>query len=259
MHTRVNELIRGINELANTHEFSSNAFCIVYGSYPDGVADSESDLDVFVANDKYSLNLFNDLQKTVIGVHKKFNIPLDEEVSYRNKLLVTFKELEKATWLNGMDIVDNRFIVPDLIKTESYLESEQIKLRLLFNALTKPHYVLWKNDYYLSMKKRVSENLFWLAVDLLDTKKTTLDEIVDILFVDKNHRHGEKYLGYESYVKITKKIKTNVLNEAIRLNKEGVIDYDGATKEINISNAGRLKELKNRFIGSNKQAISTTL
>lgn len=259
MHARVKELIYRINEIVNIHKLSSDAFCVIYGSYPDGVAKDTSDLDIFIANNEYDQTLFNDLRKIVVGVHRKFNIPLDKEVSFRNKLLVTFNELEKAIRLNGMDMTDNRFIVPDLIKTELYLESEQIKLRLLFNALSKPHYVLWKNDYYSLVKNKVIENLFWLAIDLLGTKQCKLDEIVAILFEDKNHRQGEKYLGYEPYPKIIQKIKENILNEAIRLNNNGAIVYNYGTKEVRVLNTGLLEELKNGFVGSSKQFIPTIL
>jgi|SRR3989344_6988377 len=259
MHARVKELIYRLNEIVSIHKLSSDAFCVIYGSYPDGVAKTTSDLDIFVANKEYNQALFHDLRKVVIEVHRKFNIPLDEEVSFRNKLLVTFNELEKAAQLNGMDMADNRFIVPDLIKTELYLESEQIKLRLLFNAISTPHYVLWENDYYSLVKSKVIENLFWLAIDLLGTKKSTLDEIVAILFEDKNYRQGERYLGYKPYPKVIQKIKENILNEAIRLNDGGVIVYDYGTKDVRVLNTGSLEGLKNRFVGSSKQPISSTI
>lgn len=259
MHARAQELFSNLNKIFKKYKLPKDTFCVMYGSYPDGVAKSTSDIDLFVAIDEHDQKLFNDLQKLVVKTHVKFKIPLDEEVSFRNKLLVTFAELEKAARLNGMDMIGDKFIVPDLIKNESYLESEQIKLRLLFNALSTPHYVFRENDYYFSLKDRVIENLFWLAVDLLDVEECTIDQIIGILFESRNLRKGENYLGYKFYPKVIEKIRENIENTAIRLNNKGMIFYDYITKSIDILNAIPLRALKDEFIGSSKKFISDSI
>jgi len=251
MDPRIKELVRGLNKIRDAGILSDNAFCVIYGSYPDGVAKATSDMDLFVVNKEYGQSLLGELKRVVVDIHGKFNIPFDLEVSFENKLLMTFKEVEKASRLNGMNMKDGRFVVPELLKTKSYLESEQIKFRLVFNALSSPHYVLWRNNYYQVLRERVTESLFWLAVDLLDTDRCTLDEIHEILLASEDSRQGEGYLGYKLFPRVVQTIKKNILNEAIRLSNDGQISYAPDTGDVQIVDFSRLEALKNEFVGSN--------
>lgn len=252
MQTRVRELGYRLERILQVHEnvTSKDTFCVFYGSYADNVDTDESDIDLFIANPTRDKELFIALENGVIDFHKEKNIPLDEEVPYSNKLLITFEELEMAASLNGMGMINNKFFVPTLKRTEEYLGSKQIKLRLIFNALSKPHYVLKDNDYYRSTKDNVSESLFWLAVDLLDTPSFHINEIIDILFKGKNLRQGEEYLGYERYPKVIETIRGRINEEVSRLNKKRMISYDIETRNIAVLDNSKLEALKRDFIGS---------
>ncbi|MBO6557572.1 MAG: hypothetical protein JJ957_13795 [Pseudomonadales bacterium] len=118
---------------------------------------------------------------------------LDDEVPLHNKLLVSYQDLNHA-----VEIHSNTKRIDPIVKSEEFLGSPEMRLRLLFNALTTPNYCVGGmcNDY-LFYKERAELGLVTLS-DKISGKDTPTTTRVDDLIRSDDGKEGEDYLGYKN-------------------------------------------------------------
>ncbi len=194
-------------------------FGCIYGSRANGEMNKNSDIDVFVAVEEYSQKDLELFKKFIIDLHKKHKIPFDAEVPYDNKLLISYKEAEKSTFLCGLNMSNNKFSIPSVKKTKRFLNSIEIRRRLFFNALTTPH-AFFGNDRkrYTRLSTTARENAILLAVDLLGETTFTLLDLVEKLLIGHEGEKEDYYLGYKCHkasVNHLRKLLRNALQSLI--------------------------------------------
>ncbi len=124
------------------HAFSDRPhFTCIYGSVPSHMRNINSDLDMFVAAEYFSISEKTNLGRFVAGIHVSENLVIDDEVPYENKLAIPFEDLEDAVMLKGLALEEDTVVIPPIEKTPEFLSSRAVRLRLMFNALTVPHVV----------------------------------------------------------------------------------------------------------------------
>ena len=85
---------RKIRKFSKDHFKKRDYFVCIYGSFATGDNNTKSDLDVvFIVKDFVPID-FKVVKKFTINIHKEFNLKIDEEIPYKNKLLVYYNELE---------------------------------------------------------------------------------------------------------------------------------------------------------------------
>lgn len=177
-------------------------FICIYGSYVNGHADENSDVDLLVASTDFTKRDLDNIKKFVISFHKKHNLSLDNEVPYDVKLLITYRELNDAINLKGFKYDKNGDLeIPKVEKNKDFLESYEVKLRLALNALTSPHIMLGNdNKSYERIKARAEKAIYKLANDLVGNKPNKTNEaILNVLLYGQDTEEGEMYLGYKNY------------------------------------------------------------
>lgn len=200
-------------------------FACVYGSHAyNNNRRSSSDIDIFISSEKFESNDFGKIKKFIVDIHEKLHLDLDEEVPYKNKLLVKYDEVQKSVHLLGFKLVNNRYQIPKIIKSKRFLASNQVKLRLLLNALTSPHIFLG-NDYdsYLSFRRTAERNLLFLCFDLKDCLVLKKSEILETLLKGKNGESGEMYLGYKKENKVIDYLSSTLIGNLPQIISKGEI------------------------------------
>ncbi|MEX0909962.1 MAG: nucleotidyltransferase domain-containing protein [Candidatus Paceibacterota bacterium] len=176
-------------------------FCCVYGSYPAKRNTSQSDLDLFVASESVSEDLYRRLEKFILELSNLHGLTQDEEVPYRNKLLVSYADVQSAVSLAQFKSPDDGSItVPKIEKTKEFLSSDHIRLRLIFNALTTPHNFISGNFLtYLNFKNIAEQGLQQLAIQICDGVNSDVENLVNVLMRSSDGEEGEMYLGYKNF------------------------------------------------------------
>lgn len=163
--------------------------------------DISSDIDVcFIIKDEFvTETLINELIKFTIDFHIRNKLPLDEEISFRNKLVFSETEVKELLNKNPFSNPDGTYRISTVKKGKNFLESTEMKTRLLLNILTSDHIVL------LGDKNIVEgyEDTAWKVIIESIMGSYKLDFFnVDVIFelLHKNPLTGETgdfYLGYE--------------------------------------------------------------
>ena len=200
-------------------KYDQPAFGCIYGSYPCLAEHSKSDLDFFVATQKYDNDFFKLLKDFVVWFHHRHSIPLDEEVPYENKLLVTYEDIESAINLEPFRDPKWWFKVNLIKKTDTYLSSLEIRHRLLLNALTTPHCFVWNDKVMYENSKTVAEkSIVILGKYLYWYENADVEDIFRALTVSADWRSGEEFLGYKprptTVVNLRKIITKNIIQYA---------------------------------------------
>jgi predicted nucleotidyltransferase len=176
----------------------TDLFVCVYGSYATNSHTPESDIDIFVAVKDRSMVDFEDLHNFVLSLHSKYNLRLDFEVPFRNKLLVSYDDINNANELRAFVQKGSSYLIPSIQKNPEFLASDEIRWRLILNALTSPHLCLSGNhDHYRLFKKDAEEAIFKLAQHLVSTQEPSLEDLLDVLLFKDDGAEGEMFLGYK--------------------------------------------------------------
>lgn len=184
---------------------------IIYGS--NIYNESNSDLDVCLIVEKNNEELENRIIQETITFHKQNNLKIDEEIPYTNKLIYTFEEIEDT--LNNPPFFENgKIIIHDIVKSEEFLSSKEMKQRLLINILTTDHITIGKSTtkYELQALKIILN----VIINYFDINPPTEDKIIECMYTNKyTGASGEMYLGYKKKYQEKEKYLRKKINEVL--------------------------------------------
>ena len=192
----------------------SKSFLILYGGSVYKKF-SESDLDFAVIVTKDACALAIKLEKFVIALHKKYNLRIDTEVPFRNKLVYTNKELQHALALRCFLKQGESYKVPVIEKTKDFLTSANVKYRLILNALTTPHEFWGNAEKGAAVEIKASLAVTVLALGLVERSTFSKSDLLAVLESSKNGENGEEYLGYKTQYTIVNDYLDGCLNLGI--------------------------------------------
>lgn len=172
--------------------------CIVYGSSVFSREYFRSDIDLMViAADRFCTpENVSRLTETIIDLHRKYHLPLDDEVPFEKKLLVshTFADLS----LDGLGLMrrGRAVVIPPIVKDPTFLASQEMLARLVLNVLSTRSILLsGVFETYHGLRIRAIRFVVWLILKRLESC-SSLDEIVDALY-SSGGVSGEEFLGYK--------------------------------------------------------------
>ncbi len=171
---------------------------IVYGSSVQFQHFFTSDIDLMIiAEDSFctSKNIAL-IQEKVISLHKKYNLRIDEEVPFERKLLIPVSFAQNALAGTGFSRVEDKIVIPPIIKTTEFLSSDAMIARLFLNAVTTKN-VLLSGDFGLfhQMRQDALRLLVWIVMSNIQPISNS-EELFEN-FLSSGERSGEDYLGYK--------------------------------------------------------------
>lgn len=192
---------------------------IIYGS--NIYNENSSDLDVCIIIKNYSKEIEKELIEKTIAFHKNNNLKIDEEIPFTNKLLYTKNEIEK-TLLSPPFYHNNKIIIKDIVKSKEFLESKEMKQRLILNILTSDHITIGEST--VKLEKKAMSVMINLVCRYYNLHNPNIEEILNYLYknpITKNY--GEMYLGYKENhpnkkIYLINKIKEIINNNYINYN-----------------------------------------
>lgn len=212
----------------------SRYFTAIYGSHAYGLNGPASDLDTVTICKSFDASRLKRIVDFTISFHKKHGLAIDAEVPYEKKLLMTFDQLEKALAGYGFKLENWQLIVPPVVKTSQFLNSEEVALRLALNALTgQSVFVCGNMGVYSNAVARARENLVAFMFAIEKKGFFTPASFVDAL-VSKDEKTGEMYLGYKNMSAIKKYLVNTFANVMETLAREGKLEQFGAKKAYSV-------------------------
>lgn len=197
--SRSPDMFTPLRQLVAYHDLASKegSFAISYGS---SVRGSEtSDLDLLIVTKEPLASVDQDrFIEGLIALHLASHRAIDEEVPYDNKLFYTHKEIREALELPfARPLHPGRIAIRYLDQADdddAYFESNEMKQRLAFNALTSPHEFLAGDETtYLRVLMFAQQSFAKLVRHLCDGDPRDLDEM---LRVSPDGIASKDYLGY---------------------------------------------------------------
>jgi hypothetical protein len=210
-------LLYKISNIMNDTEY----FACIYWSYANWTCTDKSDIDIMVWTKKFTKEKYEKLEKLVMSFHINNSLWIDNEVPLKNKLLIEYSEILRASnlwWLYNWN--KNDIIIPKIVKSKHFLESKDIVLRLIFFILTSPIIYIWNNlNLLYEYKAKAEEKLFTLSL-LLNKKDDncfTISNLLNNLLFSKTWETGELFLWYKQEYKLLIKYLLDILRKQLNL------------------------------------------
>jgi hypothetical protein len=192
------EVADSFTKQLNKYFLPRKYFSCIYGSSASNEINIGSDVDLFISKRKFVSNDFKNIVGVVENIHSRYDLPIDQEVPFSNKLLITTVEMNNSVNMFGIEVRNNKFHIPDVVKSKEFLESDEIKFRLIFNALTTPHLYMGNDvNNYEKFKKIAEKNLIILACDMGNKLHLEKKHFLKIITENSEGSKGEMFLGYK--------------------------------------------------------------
>lgn len=207
----MNHICRKYCELIK-NKFSDKVISIIiYGS--NIYNENNSDLDVCLITIENTPELQENIISETLKFHLKYNLKVDEEIPYSNKLIYTVDEIESA--LNNPPFFYNgRVVINDIIKTKEFLSSKEMKQRLLLNILTTDHLTIGEST--IDYESRALKIILNTIVTYFEINDNSENEILDCMYRNKyTGAYGEMYLGYKKNHPEKEKYLRKKIHEAL--------------------------------------------
>jgi len=197
------KLVMEISNFLKDYFKNRNYFACIYGSYVNGKKNKDSDIDVIIATNAYTKSDVKNLKTFILKLHEVNGLKIDNEVPFENKLLITYSDFKDAVKLDAFPKVKGKYTVPRVVKSNKFLSSHNVKLRLAFNAITSPHAAFGSDlKHYKSLRKKAEENLIKFVTNRLEGSNVSKEDVLNALLYGENKESGEMYLGYKDYPKV---------------------------------------------------------
>ena len=199
-------------------QLGRKSLAFTYGSVPFNEHTQSSDIDVLVFFDRSDeatvLDFVNFWKEKCLeaGIDDGGEVP-------RKKLLGgTFDTLYAAIELEPFRSEAGVVMIPDILDTKEYYESEVLLQRLAFNAMTmKNFFVHGEEDEFQRLKVIAQNNLAFLLFKLSYGQIRDAEDYVDSMIYEwKGIRKEGLYLGYKDWKELRiyfVKIFQNIINE----------------------------------------------
>lgn len=207
-----------MNKICNDYcQLIKDNFCdivntiIIYGSNIYNA--SSSDLDVCLIVDSCNEEQKQEIINKSIEFHKQHSLKIDEEIPHNNKLIYTKEEVLET--LNTPPFYENNnVVIHDIVKTEKFLSSKEMKQRLLLNILTTDHLTVGQStSKYELLAFKIMIDVVTRYYNLNDK---SAEKILDCLYQNQyTGAEGEMYLGYKKNYKQKEKYLLKKINEVL--------------------------------------------
>ncbi|MBU0666478.1 MAG: hypothetical protein ABIC91_03585 [Nanoarchaeota archaeon] len=225
-------------------ELCREYFTIIYGSYAYGANILNSDLDFVAVSRDFNQNNLRNTLDFVFDLYKRYNLSFDDEVPHEKKLLANYKTLDEAIDGRGFERRGGgRIYVPLIVKTREFLNSDEIAMRLLLNAITSKNiFVSGDHSYYSQKRKQAVENIVGLMFSIDDVDSFTVNGFVQSL-IGSSDRHGEMYLGYKDKPAVRTHLIETFGKEFKMLVNNGILRYESDNDRYHLVNVSWLGKI----------------
>ncbi|WP_242266517.1 MULTISPECIES: aminotransferase [unclassified Bacillus cereus group] len=171
---------------------------LVYGSQSwNHFNKKNSDIDMMFIVKKEQPKMKQQLIADFMKLNRSLNYELDTEVPYENKLVISLNDIVKA--LEGLAFQKNNTLcIQPILKTETFLNSNTIKYRLILSAFTtNPLLLSGEVELFVSITQLAFLVVLKVIITHYKCECFTIQDLLEKILTNGIHS-GEDYLGYKS-------------------------------------------------------------
>src|SRR3989338_6859412 len=112
MQQVLKKIIAQIKDFLSDHFNKRKYFACIYGSWVNGERKKDSDVDLLVATKKYTPADLKRIKKFIINLHNENGLVIDNEVPFKNKLLIKYKDFDDAVNLKAFYVKNGKMVIP---------------------------------------------------------------------------------------------------------------------------------------------------
>lgn len=210
---------------------------LMYGSTVYGMVSHDLDISFIVRS--FNQEEYEKIKARTIEFQTSHNMELDQEVPYSSKLVYTDSDVEYMLKNSPFQKANGIYVISPIEKTEEFLNSKEMKYRLLLNILTTRSILLQGDKAKIeAYKQRAWDLLVKVIISYNQLSEIDIDYFLKLLYRDeKTNQEGELFLGY----------KTNIRQKQLDLEE----DCESALERL--SKEGKLKKQSSRRFSINEQ------
>lgn len=199
MLKEIKPVIKKLDNFLSGNFLNRRYFATIYGSYVYEKQKETSDLDILICAEKVNKQDITNCVSYVKDIHHNYHMSLDTEIKHEKKVLINYGFLTRA--VNGEGYLDKtvgKYVIPEIIKTPEYLNSDPLLLRFFLDVLMHKHFFVSGLQNDCQMFQRIGrENLLKILMIVKQIQQIKLKKLIDeFIYHDKNT--GDYYLGFEN-------------------------------------------------------------
>ena len=188
METNIPDIGKKYTEFINEETKNLNPDILLYGSTVYGKVSSDLDISFIVR--KFDKQDYERIKKLTMEFQRRHNMSFDEEVPYSSKLIYTDRDVEYMLKNTPFRKENGIYRITPIEKTKEFLNSKEMKYRLLLNILTTRSLVIQGDKEKIDTYKQKAWDLL---VEIIISYNKYRDE--------KTKKDGEMFLGYKTNIK----------------------------------------------------------
>lgn len=240
----MNALCENLQAYIRQNNMEEGLFALI--AYGSNIYDNPmTDLDIlFITDFEPDSSTSERYIRAVEDFHRLQNLPIDNEIAFQTKLIVSKKELQKL--LKESPFMDkDTYRVNPVIEKSEFLNSKEMRTRLFINVLTTEHVLICGDERcFQPLKNQAWQVILDLVTKGYGVELNDIEKILDVLYTDPNTgASGEEYLGY-------KKIQQSKVTMLEKQLNEQIARYQSSVEIINEESADYAKNIFNSIIDS---------
>lgn len=171
--------------------------CVLYGSKHD-VYDEKEDVDICVYAEELTQRQREEIAYEVEKLHKNYGLLFDSDMKYINKTSFSRTDVEEIKNNPPFPVINNRLILAPVNFKRDFLDSAQMRLRLLLNIFTTNSILMYGDTNQFN---RIVDEMYEILFNIVQsTSEETLyeEQILERLLYDNSKEYSYKsFLGYD--------------------------------------------------------------
>ncbi len=171
--------------------------CVLYGRKCDVYNETE-DVDVCIYAEKINEIQREQIACVVENLHKEYDLLIDSDMKYINKTSFSRKDIEEIKTKPPFPVVDKLFLLVPVSFEREFLDSNQMRLRLLINIFTTNCVLMYGNTKQF---ERIIDEMYEILLDIVQSTSEDIlceKQILERLLFDNSKEYSYKsFLGYD--------------------------------------------------------------
>lgn len=199
---------------------------MLYGSCTENIV--SSDFDVCVILHHYDEMIAQKISDITVSFHEDHRMKLDDEVPFSVKTVYSYFDIERLLLKPPYPVVRCRFKINPIIKTQEFLSSDEVKLRLLMYVLTANSQCILGNRKIIERySTKAWKTLIRVVYSYTGNEFLSKNEFLECLYANPfGEEEGEAYLGYKrSYKNLRKHLTSTICEMFEELVNDGSMEF----------------------------------
>lgn len=170
--------------------------CVLYGSYH-RIYDETTDVDLCIYAEEITQEQRRLIASEVENLHKRHGLLIDSDMKYINKTAFSREDIDLLKSTPPFPMDNGRIVLTPITYERSFLDSPQMRLRLLINIFTTNSILMLGDPKQFEAIVAEMYGILLTIVDRTSEKDLLEEQVLEKLLYDNSKAYSYKsFLGY---------------------------------------------------------------